>query len=1466
LHHANAAGLHHHSSTGVPMMTCRLCLCWIAAVLCSTPLLYAANGVKEGKDATVLVDLGEDGSGSGFCLDAKGLFVTNRHVIASVLPGAKVKVIYHPSEPDQRVIEATVVARSAKYDLAILKAEEPGTLTAVQLGDDSNVTETDTVTAFGYPFGKMLASKQGEYPAVSINTGKVTALRHEGKTLARLQIDATVNPGNSGGPVFDAAGKVIGIVVSGIQYNGQTGVNFAIPVSQLRKFLEPAYVELAQPAVQYSSRHEEAEFVASIFQYGKPDADLTVELTLTTPGTAARKFAFKRKSEGTYSVTAIPVPETNDATLLPVTALTTDGLKRGWVKDHEITVAGQGVKLSELKSITTLPNPTSIFLDGHQVVGGVSKLGQFNTGSDDSDQPVSVDLSTAVSIRLDDPSPPDAVVRYQLSAQAAGKPVGENRGTFTLQNAPGETTNAGPKLPEWLAAMQGGDEEADADASAKTQTLLFSNDIDQAMCAGAGRFEVIHLRGLRTYAVVDLLAGKVSSWVTVDSPDAVAAAGLNDLIVTTVDRHGLMRFDLRTGRLIETVYPARAVIFRHLAMGDASNGPVIADVGTERMLLQLPGFREIPPNWTGGIMSFADLCVSGDGTTIAGWDNMDVHRVHISNDRVTGRFTARSVGGVQPDYDGSHLYSFGMVLDRSLNPLSQDEDAQALPTHSIGINAGMSLGFSEGGMGGQMMLLDSADNKPLCPLFSIADLMKIAAKNPGQEKQKNQPQIDSSARLSIAPQGGVAMILPTSDDRVIIRRFDLDNALARNGGDWLVVASNPPTGFVRGEPYAYAIDVRAAHKPLRFALETAPAGMTISADGKISWLPAKTISSDRLPVVVSITDSAGKLKRHAFVVERRSDPQPAAPADAAGAAAAFQRALCMDDLSLAKQLATTAGGDSAAIAAIAAKPLESLDETEAKQLGDWYSSLFDKSSGDLKSAASEHAGRYLNLYLAMHGDADAARQSAEMELKKLPSTGTVDLIDTFRQSNFVIEGKVAITDAGVHILTPTNHPRVVTYTHCRQSYRFHYEFTPTKAKEVVVTFPVGEGSGLLNLGGWEGVAALCTVSTAPHGRFEIKPWKMENGHAYKVDVSVLLKYEDARITVDVDGKRLLDWSGRQKDIRIQTATWDLPYLEGICLCGGDVTFTAATLTPLDGGVHTPNVGSARDFSDTYLSELSVGTGVTATAQNLTLTPKGAAGCTAPYALQGNFDRFSGAVRLPAVGTGGGAIVCDGVVKWRTSSAHRDADQPFLLDVHDVKRIEITTTGEPAAWIAPRLRQSDEPIVDPNSPLWASVKNAGDHQAAVASQNVGGAGGNPFEEIFPDGGVLVGMRMSFFPANNDWYVRSLQAVYQTPDGERHTGILHGAVGSHWQEEVAQPGYAVGSIDAVGGQLFDGFRMQFMRIGPDAMQADGSEIAGEYRGKQQNLNEPVVLGVKGRPIIGIRGRAGDGIDALGVLTAP
>ena len=210
---------------------------WLALMLtCSAPAYgLPREAVEQVKRVTALVEvhIGKDrGFGTAFCIDAKGVFVTNAHVVGKL---HKMTVILCPGEADQRIVDAKVLKVNVEMDLALIQIDDPGTLKALELGDAGTLFDTMDLTAFGYPFGNALASSEKEYPSISVSTGHITSLRKKAGELELIQLDAVLNPGNSGGPVLDGNGRVVGIVQAGLP---GAGINFAIPVSRLQKFLK----------------------------------------------------------------------------------------------------------------------------------------------------------------------------------------------------------------------------------------------------------------------------------------------------------------------------------------------------------------------------------------------------------------------------------------------------------------------------------------------------------------------------------------------------------------------------------------------------------------------------------------------------------------------------------------------------------------------------------------------------------------------------------------------------------------------------------------------------------------------------------------------------------------------------------------------------------------------------------------------------------------------------------------------------------------------------------------------------------------------------------------------------------------------------------------------------------------------------------------------------------------------------
>jgi serine protease Do len=155
--------------------------------------------------------------GSGIIVGSNGVILTNDHVVNGA---TSIEVTL----PNGQTVAGTVYGVSSTTDLAIVKVNATG-LTAATLGNSSTLQVGQTVVAIGDPLGEFVDSA-----TAGIVSGLDRTITVENETLTGLiQTDASVNPGNSGGPLIDTSGNVVGVVTASSS-NAQ-GISFVIPIS-----------------------------------------------------------------------------------------------------------------------------------------------------------------------------------------------------------------------------------------------------------------------------------------------------------------------------------------------------------------------------------------------------------------------------------------------------------------------------------------------------------------------------------------------------------------------------------------------------------------------------------------------------------------------------------------------------------------------------------------------------------------------------------------------------------------------------------------------------------------------------------------------------------------------------------------------------------------------------------------------------------------------------------------------------------------------------------------------------------------------------------------------------------------------------------------------------------------------------------------------------------------------------------
>lgn len=171
----------------------------------------------------------EEGSGSGFIIDQAGHILTNYHVINGA---QSIEVTLN----DATILPATVVGRDPRNDIAVLKIDAPAeTLQAVELGESASLQVGQRAIAIGNPFGQFDRT---------LTTGVISALNRtlkgqDGRTITGIiQTDAAINRGNSGGPLLDSSGRVVGVNSAIFSPTGvNAGVGFAVPIDTVKRLL-----------------------------------------------------------------------------------------------------------------------------------------------------------------------------------------------------------------------------------------------------------------------------------------------------------------------------------------------------------------------------------------------------------------------------------------------------------------------------------------------------------------------------------------------------------------------------------------------------------------------------------------------------------------------------------------------------------------------------------------------------------------------------------------------------------------------------------------------------------------------------------------------------------------------------------------------------------------------------------------------------------------------------------------------------------------------------------------------------------------------------------------------------------------------------------------------------------------------------------------------------------------------------
>lgn len=730
---------------------------------------------RTGKTATALVQGKTSGTqGSAFCIHPAGIFLTNEHVVRQestftlFLNGGTKKV---------KVLTAKVLRMDKELDLALLQVEGAKDLPTLPLAADNNLAETDEVIAFGFPFGQRLSVEQKEAPAISVNVGKVTSLREKDGELHRIQLDAALNPGNSGGPVLNMDGKVVGMVVSGVP---GAGVNFAIPINHVHRFLARPELVFTAPALTLANVHEPMEFQVQALTFGPASQTLDVEFILKTEGKAGKSFKMKR-DDGSYRIRVAPVPRPEGPTVFRLTARYARGSVAAEVADRSFKVGDTSVKFSEIRRIVAGTAPRVWLRDGKLLRGELSgidavavQLGSFS---------VNLDLTRAADVRLQ-PAAELATLAATVVARRDGKEVGRATHALPVQGVP-----------------EAGEEEVFLDlqpAPLEKDVVEYKLDapIADVAVGGGGRYLILHLPKLRQLAVFDVTKAKVVKSLPAPEGDVKFVAGLDQLVVALPSSRTLQRWNLTTMEQERTApYPLKGDILA-FSLGSASHGPLFV-LGKEEnnglaafCAVSLDDLKRREMVWSkighhhGPFAQDLHLRSSPDGKAMGLWSSprgtpLGVTWIRWDFPIARSVYSHTGNGHVIPGPKGKVLFTglgmFSRIGFPNLNANYPGSEANGryVPGHhgDYYLYLGAAPTFNNRNPPRAFAIHKLGVDKPI---LSLSDI-DVPNAEPGSMKTD----FTLDKRFHLIPEAKVLIVIPPSNDKLILHRVDVEEAFRK---------------------------------------------------------------------------------------------------------------------------------------------------------------------------------------------------------------------------------------------------------------------------------------------------------------------------------------------------------------------------------------------------------------------------------------------------------------------------------------------------------------------------------------------------------------------------------------------------------------------------------------------------------------------------------------------------------------
>lgn len=871
----------------------------LLVALCAPAIPAAAQtltAIAQGKAATALVVSGGAARGSAFCVERHGVFVTNAHVLGNLDAGG-LGLVLDPGGPKQRETAVRSVHVSRDADLAVLIIHGEERLPALDLGSTEWLRETSSLTAFGFPFGRALSVEKGKAAGVSVNQGRVTSLRRADGALELIQLDAALNPGNSGGPVMDASGKVVGVVWAGVP---GSGVAFAIPVERLSALLTEPFVQFETPALTPEETGRPYTLRFRLLTPAKVKGAVTAQVGVRADDGEERVVKAARAGEE-WVATIVPVPINGSGLGVRVEATFPEGRVEAAVKDQAIKVGARRVRLSEVVELRFGDAPGATLVGGRKVSGIVTGANAVIPEQGGASTPL--DLSRAAVVTVHAAPARDArLLTWRVTALVDGQPVRslERVTAFAApepvrqpvaEAAPDPEPAAAPAPPTPARTVAGTGARPSLSLVAPRLPagpveVIAPGKFARIVPAGGGRFLLLPIPDRLVVAVFDVSAAAFVKELPLLSGETMVAGTSTDVILVDPDKDLAQRYSLDGFARKGTVALQSAGVVRAVAAGWDAPGPVLIVTGPESDSLRLLSAHLLDTDTLKPIgerlgVNLSDsptlqARASPDGRTFSVWSEGSSGQRVLRWNRVQGVETQIHLNSLHllPADDGLAFTSDGLWTHDLKTKLAERLLAaeQALvPSldRSVFFSFPQEMYWqTRSERSAPTLSLRAADDSRL--LLSVGPLEEFKS----LDMARYPVRVPLDQRIVFIPGAKVLVTAPPTDDRLVLRSLDLQALLAREG-PYLLVASRPERWIEPGQVYSYQVRTLSRGASVGCALEEGPRGMTVSETGFVRWRAPADQAAGVVPVVLRITDTDGLEAFHTFdIVVERPEPKP----------------------------------------------------------------------------------------------------------------------------------------------------------------------------------------------------------------------------------------------------------------------------------------------------------------------------------------------------------------------------------------------------------------------------------------------------------------------------------------------------------------------------------------------------------------------------------------------------------------